>query len=92
MANAPPEAARWVFGGRKFFSIKAAWHQAAREGFDGTFSTFVFRVKRGASRRWEDLIKPTDKARVSRANSGKARARQEMADCIAAMDARKRGL
>lgn len=84
-------ACRYPVEGSRFDSVKALYRAAVSRGYEGGFSTFARRVRDGAST-WAALTASPGKQRVGGLRGGRSRyeqSKREVAEAIAALDARK---
>lgn len=79
-----------VIEGVKYPTLGHLLKEAQKRGYDGSEKNLVHRIKRGVSD-WKQLAKPINQSRAVHWRTYNEKARQEMAQVIADLDARKSG-
>lgn len=81
--------AHWVIDGMAIDDAGAVFRIAQGRGFTGSYSAITSRLQKGDST-WERLLRPVDERNSSRIKCAHKKKQDEMADVIAALDARKK--
>ncbi|HEY1142278.1 MAG TPA: hypothetical protein VGE88_19045 [Lysobacter sp.] len=83
-----PLPIKYVVEGRTYTGSMGVYREAVARGYVGTPTNIASRLGKGVST-WAELAKPVDQSKSRACKSAAAKKRAEMADAIAALDARK---
>lgn len=81
-------SARFMIDGKPYTTSHTVYTAAVERGWTGNESTLQQRIAKG-KRTWIELLKPVDQTRSTRQKNALQHKRDEMAEVIAQLDARK---
>ena len=79
---------RFIIDGKPYATAHTIYTAAVERGWTGNESTIQQRITKG-KRTWIELLKPVDQIRSTRQKNATQHKRDEMAEVIAQLDARK---